>query len=327
MRTKYVAITTQNLFNILILLDILIQSHWARELGMLNIEEECAPIPHTTNWGAWVCELDCKWWDSFSSWLTLHLCNKSANGRPAMRNIDQSEVLSWSEWPMRGLQCRDSEWFVTLWWVMEAGMMSVMMRHPVTWHWPHLEPGSLLSLQRRGVSHCLVTEQVTSLWRRQHGNMKNWECLRTLNPFINSLCSNFNSFSEFLPSVWSDTPVLLSALVCNQMTSCAANPQKKQTSAVLRPEFIDAQQLRPCYIDWIKIKRYDPWIPTLSLTQPGMSIYQDWGLETISDQPLVSEGCRPMNGNGNVWLLIGTNTSEKQNALDNWINTQGGDTN
>ena len=110
----------------------------------------------------------------------------------------------------------------------------------------------------------------------------------------------------------------MSALVCNQMTSCAANTQKKQTSAVLRPEFIDAQQLRPCYIDWIKIKRCDPWIPAFSLR---MTIYQDWGLETIRDQPLVSEGCRPMNGNSNVWLLIGTNTSEKQNALDNWINT------
>ena len=135
MRTKYVAITTQNLFNILILLDILIQSHWARELGMLNVEEECAPIPHTTNWGAGVCELDCKWWDSFSSGLTLHLCNKSANGRPAMWNIHQSEALSYGEWPIRGPLDRDSEWFVTLWWVMEAGMMSV------TWHRPHLAPG------------------------------------------------------------------------------------------------------------------------------------------------------------------------------------------
>ena len=166
------SITPENLFNILILLDILIQSQWTCELGMLNVEEECAPILHTTNWGAGVRELECKWWDIFSSGLTLHLCNKSANGRPGKWFIHQSEGLNLDYWPMGGPLGRDSEWFVTLWWVMEAGMMSVMMRHPGTWHWPHLEPESLLSLQQRGVSHCLVTEQVTSLRRRKHEKLR-----------------------------------------------------------------------------------------------------------------------------------------------------------
>lgn len=115
------SITPENLFNILILLDILIQSQWTCELGMLNVEEECAPILHTTNWGAGVRELECKWWDIFSSGLTLHLCNKSANGRPGKWFIHQSEGLNLDYWPMGGPLGRDSEWFVTLWWVMEAG--------------------------------------------------------------------------------------------------------------------------------------------------------------------------------------------------------------
>ena len=148
------SITPENLFNILILLGILIQSQWAWELGMLNVGRGMRSDTSYNKLRAGVRELECKWWDIFSSGLTLHLCNKSANGRPGKWFIHQSEGLNCVSWPMRGLWVvtvsdlsRCDEWWRLGWWAGWGDLQS-----PHIWR---LVPG--LS----SVSLPVVSEEIT----------------------------------------------------------------------------------------------------------------------------------------------------------------------
>ena len=279
------SITPENLFNILILLDILIQSQWACELGMLNVEEECAPILHTTNWGAGVRELECKWWDIFSSGLTLHLCNKSANGRPGKWFIHQSEGLNLEQWPMRGPLGRDSEWFVTLWWVMEAGddehdegtRSDLSLTSGATHRMPGL---SCVSLP-------VVSEELTCLtWIQSKDPI---QC-RNVKVFKTGfICLFINSHSFFSLMSRDTVVVILSALVfCPNVPS--SQPSRRNQWVQAWPEArvhwapLPLLVLRLVTPHWLDQNNDDPCVLAIIPHAGGCQFIKivTWGMESIS---------------------------------------------